>query len=538
MKHLLASVLGAWLCCAQVALGANEIPDASALEASGARIGVIRIVSLDIFDLDDPRENRPVYRLANRLHVETRESTLRAQLLFKEGDLYSKRLLDETARNMRKLRFLREPEVRVTGFHDGVVDVEVRSHDVWTLNPGASFGRSGGKNRSGFELEDYNLLGYGKHLSLGYTQDVDRNKSYLRWSDPNVLGSRWVNALEIADTDDGRTLRLTAQRPFYALLATWSAGFSLLSEDNQHDRYSLGTAIDRYAAKRRFVDVFGGWSKGRRNDWVRRTLAGFRYDDNQFASIPGESTLPLPQDRQLAYPYVRVEWLEDDFVVDKNLDQIQRSEDQQFGRLFSAQLGLATEGAGSDRNAALLALGAHRGWRLSEKSQSFVDASLRGRFGNGSAEDLMFSTDLRYYRRNGRRMTFFASLSGDWGRRLDGDHEVILGGEDGLRGYPLRYQSGSSRVLLTLEQRLFTNWYLFRLVHVGAAAFADVGRIYGEDATRTPNKGWLADVGVGLRLGNARSALGNVLHIDLAFPLQREPGIDNLQVLIQTKRSF
>lgn len=538
MRYFLASVLGAWLGCAQVALGDDAIPDDASLEASGARIGTIRVVSLDIFDLDDPRENKPVYRLANRLHVETRESTLRAQLLFREGDLYSRRLLDETARNMRKLRFLREPEVRVTGVHDGLVDIEVRSHDVWTLNPGVSFGRAGGKNRSGFELEDYNLLGFGKHLSVGYTQDVDRNKSFLRWSDPNVFGSRWTDALEIADTDDGRKLRLTAQRPFFALLATWSAGFTLLSEDSQHDRYSLGTAIDRYDVQRRYADVFGGWSKGLRNSWVRRTLLGIRYDDSQFASLPGASTLPVPQDRRLVYPYARVEWLEDDFVVDRNLDQIQRSEDQQFGRLFSAQLGLAAEGAGSDRNAALLDLGAHRGWRLSDKSQGFVDAGLRGRFGNAGAEDLTFSTDLRYYRRNGRRMTFFASLSGDWGRKLDGDHEVILGGEDGLRGYPLRYQSGASRVLLTVEQRLYTNWYLFRLAHVGAAAFVDVGRIYGTDATRTPNKGWLADAGVGLRLGNARSALGNVLHIDLAFPLQREPGIDSLQILVQTKRSF
>jgi hemolysin activation/secretion protein len=265
---------------------------------------------------------------------------------------------------------------------------------------------------------------------------------------------------------------------------------------------------------------------------------GARYDDNQFARIPGFSTLPVPPNRRLAYPYVRLEWLEDDFAVASNLDQIQRSEDQQFGRLFSAQLGVATNALGSDRDAALLGFGAHRGWRLSEKSQIFVDGNLSGRFGNGQAENVLMSFDTRLYRRNGRRMTFYASLSGDWTNRLDADRELILGGEDGLRGYPLRYQSGKSRVLLTLEQRLYTNWYLFRLAHVGAAAFIDVGRIYGQDATNTPNKGWLADAGIGLRLGNARSALGNVLHIDLAYPLNADPSIDKLQILVQTKRSF
>ena len=538
MKYFLATLLGALLVVGAVAQADVAVPADAELESAGARIGSIRIVSLDIFDLDDPRENKPVYRLANRLHVETRESTLRAQLLFKEGDLYSRRIVDETTRNMRHLRFLREPEVRVVRYHDGLVDIEVRSHDVWTLNPGVSFGRAGGKNRGGFELEDYNLLGFGKHLSVGYATDVDRNKHFLRWSDPNVFGSRWTDVIEIADTDDGRALRLNAERPFFALDTRRSIGLAFASEDSQHDRYSLGQAIDRYDVRRRFVDVNTGWSGGLRDGWVRRTVAGLRYDDNRFATIPGQSTLPVPQDRRLVYPYVRIEWLEDDFAVAENLDQIHRSEDQQFGGVYSAQLGFAADALGSDRNAALLGLGAHRGWRLSDKVQTFVDAGLRGRLGNGRAENLLFSVDTRYYRRYGGRMTFFASLSGDWGQRLDSDRELILGGEDGLRGYPLRYQSGQSRVLLTIEQRLYTNWYLFRLAHVGAAAFVDVGRIYGADATRTPNKGWLTDAGIGLRLGNARSALGNVLHVDLAFPLNADRSINKLQVLVQTKRSF
>jgi outer membrane protein assembly factor BamA len=538
MKYFSAACLGALLCSVPAAWADNPLPTDAELEAAGARIGSIRIVSLDIFDLDDPRENKPLFRLANRLHVETRESTLRAQLLFKEGDLYSRQVLDETARNMRLLRFLREPEMRVVAYHDGLVDIEVHSHDVWTLNPGVSFGRAGGKNRTGFELEDYNLLGYGKHISLGYTKDVDRSTQYLRWIDPNVFGSRWTDIVEIADTDDGRTLGLSVERPFFALYSRWSAGFTLASEDSEHDRYSLGTAIDRYKVRRRYADVFGGWSDGLRNGWVRRTIAGVRYDDNQFASIPGLSTLPVPQDRRLAYPYVRVEWLEDDFSVASNLDQIQRTEDQQFGRSFTAQLGAAASAFGSDKNAALLGFGAHRGWRLSDAMQGFVDAGLRARVGSGQAENVVTSLNARIYRRMGPRMTFYASLSGDWTDRLDADHDLILGGEEGLRGYPLRYQSGTSRILFTVEQRLYTNWYLFRLAHVGAAAFIDVGRVYGQDATRTPGKGWLADAGVGLRLGNSRSALGNVVHVDVAFPLNAEPSIKNIQFLVQTKRSF
>ena len=48
----------------------------------------------------------------------------------------------------------------------------------------------------------------------------------------------------------------------------------------------------------------------------------------------------------------------------------------------------------------------------------------------------------------------------------------------------------------------------------------------------------LTDVGIGLRLGNSRTALGNVLHVDLAFPLNGDRSISNMQLVIETKSSF
>ena len=63
----------------------------------------------------------------------------------------------------------------------------------------------------------------------------------------------------------------------------------------------------------------------------------------------------------------------------------------------------------------------------------------------------------------------YASLSGLYGYNLDVDNLVQLGGDTGLRGYPLRYQGGDKRALLTVEQRCFTDWYPFRLFRVGGA---------------------------------------------------------------------
>jgi hypothetical protein len=68
--------------------------------------------------------------------------------------------------------------------------------------------------------------------------------------------------------------------------------------------------------------------------------------------------------------------------------------------------------------------------------------------------------------------------------------------------------------------------------------FIDTGRTWGPALGGGESLGMLSDVGFGLRLGNSRSALANVLHLDVAFPLGGDPSIRNVQFLIQTRRSF
>jgi hemolysin activation/secretion protein len=73
---------------------------------------------------------------------------------------------------------------------------------------------------------------------------------------------------------------------------------------------------------------------------------------------------------------------------------------------------------------------------------------------------------------------------------------------------------------------------------VGAAVFYDMGATWGRDPLGTESRGVLRDVGFGLRLGNSRSALGNVLHLDVAIPLDGDSSINHVQFLVQTRKSF
>ena len=54
----------------------------------------------------------------------------------------------------------------------------------------------------------------------------------------------------------------------------------------------------------------------------------------------------------------------------------------------------------------------------------------------------------------------------------------------------------------------------------------------------TANPGWLNDVGFGLRILNVHASFGNVLHIDIAFPLNPDPSIESVQYLVKSYANF
>lgn len=515
-------------------------PSDAELEAQHARIGSVTIRERPIFDPEVAGENKSLFRLADRWHFDTRPSVIEAQLLFRPGDPYSRRVLDETERNLRTLRFILEPEIRIVAYHDGLVDLEVVTHEVWTTNPGISFHRAGGKNSIGLKLEELNLLGYGKHLAVSYHDNVDRSSYELKWVDPNVAGSRWRSLIELTDSSDGDGQELELERPFYSLDSRWSAGISFDHADSIESVYRLGDAATEYRRDAQAADLRYGWSAGLRNGWARRWIAGLRREEAKFSESPG-ATIPvtLPFDRNLSYPYLRIEGIQDDFQTALNLDQIARTEDQHFGTRYSLELGWAATAYGSDRDAAMLRAEASRGFRIGDGHSLFLAGGLTSRIEDGSARDALLSGQLRYYWHTSPRSTFFASLSGDIGQELDADHELYLGGDNGLRGYPLRYQTGSGRALLTVEQRYYSKYSLWKLAQIGGAVFFDIGRTWGESAfLPTNNLGILKDIGFGLRLGNTRSGLANVLHLDIAFPLDGDSSISDVQFLVETKRRF
>jgi hypothetical protein len=516
-----------------------SLPSDSQLLSQGVRIGEVRIHSRDVFDPDARDDDTALSRLANHLHMATRDATIENQLLFRSGDLYQPGLLAESARILRDTRYLRDASVRPVAYHDGVVDVEVTTQDVWTFTPSVTFGRSGGTNSSGFEVEDLNLLGTGTQLGVGFKSDVDRDSKFIHYRDRQLGSSWWDLSAQYADNSDGRFAQIGLERPFYALDTRWAGGLSLLDDQRVDSRYDLGEIVDQFETCERLATIYFGGSAGLVDGWARRVSAGLTIDEHSFEAAPGaDPTRLLPDDRRLIYPWVGAEWVQDSFRTARNRDQIEKTEDYSLGWRASARLGFASSQFGSDRNAAILSGRLSKGLIFDDRQTLQFALDADGRVEGGSLVGGLLEAESRYYFRQSQRRLFFMNLSASAGTDLDVDQQILLGGDNGLRGYPLRYQAGTGRWLFTAEQRFFTDWYPLQLFNVGGAVFYDMGSTWGRDPLGTPSRGALRDVGFGLRLGNSRSALGNVLHLDVAFPLDRDASMNSVQFLVQTRKSF
>jgi hypothetical protein len=354
------------------------------------------------------------------------------------------------------------------------------------------------------------------------------------------LFGTWVRAsYSRTRNDDGTSDAATFVRPFYALDTRWAGGLTWLDNDRVEAIYVAGEVASEYRYRERRGEAFAGFSRGQVEGWVRRYSAGVRLQDDAYLPEPGRvAPAQLPADRKLVSPFVRFETVEDRFDRKERRNQLGRPEFFALGFASVLEVGRSSRGLGSSRDAWLYSGSVSRGFELGSERTLMASASIRGEYAGGRIERQQAGAGAQYYQPHHGRWLFYASASGDVLTHPGPVDSLLLGGENGLRGYPLRYQGGDRRALFTLEERMFTDLYVWRLFRLGAAAFVDAGRAWGGPFENRRDRGWLADAGVGLRIFNVRSAFSNVLHLDIAFPLDPGGSVKRVQFLVKTRTSF
>lgn len=506
-----------------------------------AVIGEIVFTRYPIFNENDPQENNILFRTANFLHIDTRPQVLASQLLFEEGDPVNRRQLAESARLLRDSDYLYDARIWPYRICGNRVDVEVLTREVWTLSGGASFSRSGGNDETEVSISDSNFLGYGKTFSLARTSSSDRDGLEFRYDDPNVAGSRYTLKLFYADNDDGYHNVIEAEHPFFSLDTRYAWGVHYSEHERVDDVYERGEEVAAYQNNQRMSEVFFGVSDGWKEGVSRRWWFGLHADEQEYYEVASEpAPAVLPSDRAIKYPFLRYDSIEENFIQVSNLNQMHRIEDFNLGSSWSLRLGVADTMFGSDRDRLVYGLNARKAWQVNENTLSQLETGIRGywRYSTNQSESVIWESNWRWYNGVGRRHGTYLALDLRLGRNLSVAEELLLGAEEQLRGYPDRYQKGSRSVVFTAEQRYYTDIHLWRLLRIGGAVFFDVGRAWEPGDDNSGATGILADVGFGLRLASSRAQTRRILHVDVAFPLQRQHDIDSVQVLLTAKQSF
>lgn len=520
----------------------SAVPDDATLEAQGAVIGTITIHAASIFDTEDPKENKKILRAANKLHVRTREGTIRSLLTIAPGDRYSRRALDESERVLRHIGYLYDATIRPVSYDGHTVDLDVHTRDVWTLRPALGFHRSGGVNSIHFGLQDANFFGFGKNVGIQRVSNVDRVETLASYVDPNVGRTHARVDASYSNNSDGSSTVLGLDRGFWKLDADWAAGFRGEETDRTDSLYALGEITKQFQEQHTFVESYYGRLLGGTDRTARRILAGFTYDRSIFSpplgAPVGTPVVGLPPDRTLSYPWIGITWVRDGYVRAHDLDKLGRTEDVNLGHELSARLGWAAPAFGADRSAAMVDLSWVSGYSPGAGQIVSFTSTATGRVASNGIQDGLLTASTRYYHRDNSWSLFFVSFSAAAAANLDPDHQLLLGGDNGLRGYPLRYATGDRSFLLTVEERFFIDREWVHLVRVGAAVFADVGKVRGEEPIAAAHLGVLKDFGVGLRFGQTRSAHAAMLKIDFAVPLDAQSSGLHPQLLVTTGETF
>ncbi len=472
-----------------------------------------------------------VHRFANQIHITTRPVTLENEVVGftpceeDVDDLY------ELERHLRARTYLRDASVNERITPEGERTIEVQTWDTWSLLPTISFSREGGENAGSFGIKDSNFLGLGIDTELLYFSDYERTGYVLEVKTPLFLKQNLKLALTLADTDDGRQVAFALAHPFVAKDSrnAWGVAFN---DEKRDDTLRQGNGqVNEFARDTLQYDAWFGWSAGEQDDAVWRYQVGFTRDETQFRPIEG--TVLLPEDRDQLSGWFRLSLYQDQYTKRTNVFLINTFEDINLGFDAALRLGWDTQIGGftSDGHLAfggeltdrLLWLTRLAG-ELEERDDG--DVRLRGQWRNELFYRL--TEPVRFYAK--------AEFNGSDNEYID--QPVTLGGDTGLRGYPLQYQHGDWNWLASVETRYYPDITLFQFAELGGALFYDAGRSYGDSPYPGNPDGTLQSVGVGLRFYLSHAGSRNVVHVDFARPITDDPEVNRWEWRVDVKRHF
>ena len=482
---------------------------------AGTPIVAVKIERHNVFDLSDPGSSAWPYRLANSLHIVTRERFIRSLLLFKVGDPLDPAKLAESARLLRATGFLSPVDIRVRKA-DGGAEVVVETHDQWTLEVSFNYGVYGNRQKAGLSLADTNFLGWGKTLAVETESNEERRFFTVAYTDPLFLGTRWRLGASRQDASDGTADAFKLEYPFFALDTPRAGGVEFRRGSLKEWLYAAGHRAAGGDATRRTMQVWGGLKLGSSNTVVNRLTLGFFVDTARFAGWTYRGGAPFPTPTDYALQGVQVGWEHqvDRWEVVQGFRAWVRQEDVPLGPNWEVTAGFSLPALGGDAGRVALHASTHRGV-LRGRWYSWLDGAVDGRLDHGNPRNTVFHLEVGTARTGA--VGWRGRIAADVGHELDRDRQLTLGADVGLRGWNPDFFDGTSRVVGNAEFRRKLTGEVLHLAVFGVGVFADAGKTW-DPRVGPSTGGWRADVGAGLTAEITRAAILRIVRLEVAFP--------------------
>jgi hypothetical protein len=508
----------------------------------------------DIFDLSEP-DTIILHQWANILHYNTRPGTLVNESAFflKKCEITEPDLA-ELERHLRNLSYLRD--ALVTQDDDG--RILVKTWDNWSLTPTIDFGREGGVNEYALGIKDHNLFGLGINADIEYFKNEQRSGYKLKTSFPLFLGQNINADIRLSNNDDGSSHSIFLTKDFVSFDTPYAYRFGF-DNFNQIDTIRQnGTTITQFNHDQSLTTIH--WKKLYSDTEYSTLRFGLGYSreshlfyDQNLTAIPSNNGPLLPKNREFNYPFASMEYLQKDFRELVNFNLINQIEDFNLGWHGNLILGADIGASSNDYNRNNDSLFSPSILYKASLSKGIEIAKSGFLFFNAYAEGERYSEKITNNRTFFRFSTeYFHTINDYWAGYIKNentfsnkqffDRPVAIGGESGVRGYPLQYQHGANTSQLSLEARYYPRINIYKFFELGGAAFIDIGKAYGDSilSSTSPNTNpnTLASMGIGARLYSTHSSESQVIHFDIIKPLSTDTNVSNLEFRVTTKQSF
>jgi len=467
-----------------------------------------------------------VTHVANALHSNSRDWTIRDLLFFYEKNPLDPYKLADNERFLRDQEFIKDARIyvrKVRGTTDSV-DVEVVTRDIFSI--GGSF-NPGGPTTTRFRIYDSNLAGMGQRLEFNGLIDTDRRPvfgSQILYRKISVGGSLINASAGYTELDNGSSYGYENEKAYYLRLdrplvsPNARAAGGLEISHNWSSNVFLHPDSSFRAYRYNVYDLWAGYnlkifSRGRN----RYFIAGraFKQHFSKQPTQPTEVVNPVYNDRR--YVLGKITFFRQDFYKTKFIYGFGRTEDVPYGQTASLIFGLDRQ-FGSDRSYFGIEAektSAHRSGNFSTVGMRLGAFRSLHRFEDATMLfSASFFSKLLPYRKLLIRQSANVNFTKVYNQRTS--LPLDINGEFGLKNFRADSLLGNKRLNLGMETVIFTPLKFLGFRFAGFT-YGELAWLAKEDQKfwdRTPYYG----LGGGVRTRNENLVFGTIELRFIWFP--------------------